>query len=69
MSIEITPHTLIEEIITNCPKSIDVFKRYNIHVFVCGEPVWDTLIVACQKSGIDVNIILSEIKKICHQQQ
>jgi len=66
--MEITKDTSVEEIINKCSKSLEVFKKYGIVVFVCGEPVWDTLAGVCQKAGIQVDIIISEIKKVCFSQ-
>jgi iron-sulfur cluster repair protein YtfE (RIC family) len=63
--MDINPQTSIEELIEKCPKSLDVFKKYNIRVLVCGEPVWDTISEVCEKSNQDVNLVLSDIKKVC----
>ncbi|MCX7648499.1 MAG: hypothetical protein N2Z60_07805 [Elusimicrobiales bacterium] len=63
--MEINPDISIEELIENCPKSIEVFQKHSIPVFVCGEPVWDSLKGVCEKNSKSLDLILKEIKEIC----
>jgi iron-sulfur cluster repair protein YtfE (RIC family) len=66
--MEITKDTTIEEIIEKYPKSLEIFKKYNIIVFICGEVVWDTISGVCEKSGINFEKISEEIKNLCQTQ-
>jgi len=63
--MNINSQTSIEELIEICPKAIEIFQKYNINVFLCSEPVWDTISGICEKSNVDINLILSEINEIC----
>lgn len=63
--MEINPDISIEELLEKCPKSIEIFQKYSIQVFVCGEPVWDTLRGVCEKNSKNLDLILKEIKEIC----
>jgi iron-sulfur cluster repair protein YtfE (RIC family) len=66
--MEITKDTTIEEIIEKCPKSLEIFKKYNITVFICGEVVWDTIGGVCEKNAINFEKISEEIKNLCQTQ-
>lgn len=62
--MEINKNTSVEEIVRKYPKSIDVFKKFNMEVIVCGEIVWDSLGELCEKHGVDFNSVLIELKKL-----
>ena len=63
--MEINAKTSVEEIINSCPESLNVFKKYGLEVFVCGEPVWDDLGTVCRRKGADTEKVAKELKAVC----
>lgn len=63
-SMDINPQTSVESIVEKYPDSIKVFQKYNINIIICGQIVWDSLEDICKKNGVDVNIIIKEIKDL-----
>jgi hypothetical protein len=63
--MEISTESAIEEIIEKCPESLKLFEKYNIQVFICGEPIWDNLNSICEKYEIDKTKFIEELKTIC----
>lgn len=39
----ITKGTVLEELISRYPQTVDVFIKFGMPCFVCGEPAWGTL--------------------------
>lgn len=62
--MDINPQTSVESIVEKYPDSIKVFQKYNINIIICGQIVWDSLEDICKKNGVDVNIIIKEIKDL-----
>lgn len=63
--MEINKDTYIEDIINGCEKSISVFRKYDINVFICSEPIFDTLEGVCTKKGVDIDKLIIELKEVC----
>lgn len=40
---EITRDSIIEEVVTLWPETVEVFLRFGLPCFVCGEPAWGTV--------------------------
>lgn len=64
--IDIKEDSLIEDILSKCPKSIDVFKKYNIQVIICDEVVWDNLRDIANKNGVESLNPYKLNKKCCN---
>ncbi len=62
---DISPETSVEEIVSDCPKSLEVFGRFGLEVYVCGQPVWDNLEQLCSKKKADLRALMSELRKVC----
>ncbi len=41
--MKITRESVLEEIITAYPETVQVFIRFGMPCFVCGEPAWGTV--------------------------
>ncbi len=41
--MKITEDSILEEVIANCPETVDVFIKFGMPCFVCGEPAWGTV--------------------------
>lgn len=41
--MKITKESVLEEIITAYPETVQVFIRFGMPCFVCGEPAWGTV--------------------------
>lgn len=41
--MEITRDDLLEDVITRWPDTVEVFTRFGMPCFVCGEPAWGTV--------------------------
>ena len=62
---EIDAKTSVEEILDSCPKALSVFNAFGLEVYVCGQPVWETIEDLCQKKNADINALILELKKTC----
>lgn len=41
--MRITRESVLEEVISRYPKTVQVFIRFGMPCFVCGEPAWGTV--------------------------
>ncbi|PIS47293.1 MAG: hypothetical protein COT17_04170 [Elusimicrobia bacterium CG08_land_8_20_14_0_20_51_18] len=63
--MEINENTSVEEILRLCPETLRVFEKFKLQVFICGEPVWDTLGQLCETKDVRTEELVEELKKIC----
>ena len=61
---KIDPNSSVREIVNHDYRAADVFRKYDID-FCCGGN-W-SLDIACKSKGVDVGIVLKELKKIATQ--
>ncbi len=66
MEYSFSSHTMVKDIVNELPKSSDVFKKHRID-FCCGGNI--PLSQAAAASGIDVDVLLSEIKEVQEKSQ
>ena len=63
----ITKSILIDELVTQIPKSIEYLSERGIRCIRCGEPIWGTLEEAAKEKGFsdeEIAIFIDEINKL-----
>lgn len=63
--IDIGPKTSVEEILEICPESMEVFSSLGLQVYVCSQPVWDSLEQLCEKNGKNLKELIEKLKAKC----
>lgn len=57
--MEITPKTLIEDLVREHPETIKVFTKHKMPCIICGEPLWGSL----EENALRYNVNLEELLK------
>ncbi len=60
--MELTKDTIIFEILQTHPSSIRVFEKLGMNCSSCMGVMKESLEVAAKKHGIDINILINELK-------
>lgn len=64
MSLEISRETIIEDLVSEHPKSVVFLMDHGIRCLRCGEPIWGTLASAMDEKNFPVERQLELVHKL-----
>jgi len=68
--VKITRESVLEEIITAYPETVQVFIRFGMPCFVCGEPAWGTVGENMNRHKVaDPEKLLEELNKVAETEE
>lgn len=68
--MKITRESVLEEIITAYPETVQVFIRFGMPCFVCGEPAWGTVGENMNRHKVaDPEKLLEELNKVAETEE
>ncbi|MBN2379053.1 DUF1858 domain-containing protein [candidate division WOR-3 bacterium] len=67
--MQITRDSNIEEVISSYPETVEVFIRYGMPCFVCGEPAWGTVGENMERHKVtDPEGLLEELNRMAERE-
>lgn len=68
--MKITRESVLEEVITRYPQSVEVFIRFGMPCFVCGEPAWGTVGENINRHKVaDPEKLLEELNEVAEAEE
>lgn len=68
--MKITRESVLEEIIAAYPETVQVFIRFGMPCFVCGEPAWGTVGENMDRHKVaDPEKLLEELNKVTERRE
>lgn len=68
--MKITKESVLEEIITAYPETVQVFIRFGMPCFVCGEPAWGTVGENMDRHKVaDPEKLMEELNKVAERRE